>query len=38
MTPNNNKDYTKALVWIGLGMITVGLWWSIFNLLYKYIL
>lgn len=33
MIPNNNKDYTKALVWIGIGMATVGLWWTILRLL-----
>lgn len=34
MIPNNNKDYTKALVWIGIAMVSVGVWWTIFRLLF----
>ena len=28
------KDYTKAIVWILLGVITVAIWTTIYNLIF----
>ncbi len=28
------KDYTKAIVWISLGIITVAIWTTIYNLIF----
>lgn len=28
------KDYTKAIVWILLGVITVAIWTAIYNLIF----
>ena len=29
-----NRDYTKAFVWILLGVITVAIWTTIYNLIF----
>lgn len=28
------KDYTKAIVWIGLVLITIAIWTTIYNLIF----
>jgi hypothetical protein len=28
------KDYTKAIVWISLGAITITIWTTIYNLIF----
>jgi hypothetical protein len=32
--PKPKKNYTKAVVWILLGAITVALWTTIYNLIF----
>jgi len=32
--PKRKTDYTKAIVWILLGAITVALWTTIYNLIF----
>ena len=34
--PNNKfkKDYTKAIVWLSIGGITVAIWTAIYNLIF----
>lgn len=28
------RDYTKAVVWIGLALITIAIWATIYNLIF----
>jgi len=28
------RDYTKAMVWIGLVLITIAIWTTIYNLIF----
>jgi hypothetical protein len=28
------RDYTKAVVWIGLALITIAIWTTIYNLIF----